>query len=116
MKHSATGALTSTPSKAVIRAFTFYFEESEVRSAVERAQRVARAVHPQTLVNPSGGYHGRCSSGYLPLIGRGGSDESSEPADAEHQSGDLSPVHGAPPAQGHRPGSTGWWSGRAAAK
>lgn len=78
--------------------FTFYFEDSEVRSAMERAQRVTCTVHPQTLVNPSGSYHRGCSGGYFPLIGRGRSNESSEPSDATHQSRDLGPGHVAQPS------------------
>ena len=60
---------------------------------MERTQRGTRAVHPQTLVNPSGRYHRGCSGSYFPLIGRGGSDESAKAPDAKHQSRDLCPGH-----------------------
>lgn len=65
---------------------------------MERTQRVTCAVHPQTLVNPSGGYHRGCSGGYFPLIGGSGRDESSKPSDAKHKSGDLRPGHVALPS------------------
>ncbi|KFO37828.1 hypothetical protein H920_00777 [Fukomys damarensis] len=84
------------PSRAGV--FTFHFEDGEMRSAVERTQRVPCAVHPQPLVNPRGGYHRGRPRGHFPLVGRGGSDESAEPSDPEHQSRDLSRGHVAGPA------------------
>lgn len=67
---------------------------------MERTQSVTCAVHPQTLVNPSGRDHRGCARGYFPLIGRGGSDKSAKAPDAEHQSRNLRPGHAAQPSPG----------------
>lgn len=82
---------TSTPNQVIL--FTLNLEDSKVRPAMERTQRVTCAVHPQTLVNPSGSYHRWCSGGDLPLVGCGGGNESSKPSNTKHQSRDLCPEH-----------------------
>lgn len=68
-----------------------------MRPAVEGAQGVACAVHPQTLVDPRGGYHRGRTGGHFPLVGCSGGHESTEPANTTHQSRDLRPGHVAQP-------------------
>lgn len=72
---------------------TFYFEDSEVRSAVKSPQCVASTVHPKTLEDPGCSDNRWCSTGDFPLIWCSSSNSSSQSTETKYESYNLYSQH-----------------------